>query len=91
MLINRRTRSSASVGAGKRLDAFWHLIWHGAHDGQRGAFRNIYEHLVIIDDRRGGEFELQFCTTRCLRRFLNAKVDELEEKRDTQKRLKKSE
>jgi len=86
LLINSRTRSSTSVGSGKRLDAFWHLVWHGAHDG---TDPEIYEHLEIVDDLRGGEFELQFCTTKCLRRFLNAKVDELEAKRDREERRKK--
>ena len=86
MLMDRSRRNG---GPHNSLDAYWDITWHGAHDSQKGAYRDIYEQVSIISDLRGGQFELQFCTTRCLRRFLNSKVDELEAKREKEERRKK--
>ncbi|MFA7061273.1 MAG: hypothetical protein WC156_10690 [Pedobacter sp.] len=36
--------------------------------------------LDIIKDIRGGQAEMYFCSTECLRQFLNFCVDELEQK-----------
>ena len=34
--------------------------------------------LYVIEDVRGGQADLAFCSTQCLRQFLNHCVDELE-------------
>lgn len=59
---------------------FLDLIWHGAHDGGSGANREICARIPLADETAGGQFEFYFCSTRCLRPFLNAYVDRLEMK-----------
>ena len=59
---------------------FLDLVWHGAHDGGKGKNREICARVPLADDTPAGQFEFYFCSTRCLREFLNASVDALEEK-----------
>ncbi|MEW6753941.1 MAG: hypothetical protein AB1505_23615 [Candidatus Latescibacterota bacterium] len=61
-----------------RLDGFLSLTWHGAHDGGSGAHRDADCTVYVVDEARGGQGELYFCSTDCLRQFLNRCVDELE-------------
>mgnify|MGYP001587107502 CR=1 FL=1 len=65
-------------GPDEKMDAFLTLAWHGAHDKGIGRLRGRYDILEIARDVRGGQFELFFCSTECLRKFLNNAVDELE-------------
>lgn len=53
---------------------FLDLVWHGAHDGGKGRDREISTRVPLADDTPGGQFEFYFCSTRCLREFLNASV-----------------
>lgn len=73
-------RKSDSGGPSPDLDAFFHLTWHGAHDGGEGSDREVGCMLDIIRDIRGGQADMYFCSTGCLRQFLNHCVDELERK-----------
>ena len=67
--------------------AFDHLAWlpmswHGAHtdlDGD-GKLPDTGGHLKIVDDCPSGQFAIYFCSTDCLRTFLNECVDALEKK-----------
>ena len=79
ILMNRKTGDG---GPNDRLDGFLGLTWHGAHssDGGIGVHPNIYATLEIAKDIKGGQFDIAFCSTRCLRAFLNYAVDKLEEK-----------
>jgi hypothetical protein len=56
---------SAAVG-------FLSLHWHC--DQVASAY------LPIVDNARGGQFEMYYCSTECLRAFLGACVDELEDR-----------
>ena len=60
--------------------AFCTLLWHGAHreTGGLGKDPDISVGLDIADKVASGQFELYFCSTSCLRDFLNYCVDELE-------------
>lgn len=69
-----------SGGPSPDLDAFFHLTWHGAPDSGEGEDREIGYMLDIIRDIRGGQADMYFCSTACLRQFLNHCVDELERK-----------
>jgi len=60
------------------LDGFLSFTWHGAHDEGHGADREIGCIVDVIRDAIGGQGELYFCSTKCLRKFLNQSVDELE-------------
>lgn len=62
-----------------RRHAFLSLVWHGAHDVGIGEDRGIYASVDIAEEVEGGSFELHFCSTRCMREFLNSCVDALEE------------
>jgi hypothetical protein len=65
-------------GPSNKMDGFLSLAWHGAHDGGKGRGKEIGCVVDIIRDAVGGQADLYFCSTGCLRRFLNACVDELE-------------
>ena len=60
--------------------AFMTLIWHGAHSGGKGALSEIYASVDVADEVVNGQFDLYFCSTACLRGFLNYCVDALEER-----------
>jgi hypothetical protein len=69
---SRKTPSSADLKA--RLS----LVFHGAHDDGVGEHRETFADVTIVDDVSAKVFALYFCSTRCLRGFLNFSVDELE-------------
>jgi hypothetical protein len=68
--------------------AFMTLMWHGAHPGGKGDLRDVYASVHIADEVANGQFDLYFCSTACLRGFLNYCVDALEERMEAA-RLKK--
>ena len=53
------------------------LTWHGAHDQGIGEHRDIHVGVSVVRDVIG-QFDLYFCSMKCLRAFLNDCVDELE-------------
>ena len=63
-----------------RMDGFLDIYVHGAHWGGAGKYQDRSEHIFIAKDVKGGQFDLYFCSTKCLRAFLNYTVDELERK-----------
>ena len=60
--------------------AFMTLIWHGAHSGGKGELSEVYASVDVADEVANGQFDLYFCSTSCLRKFLNYCVDALEER-----------
>lgn len=73
----------------KQLDGYLAFGVHGAHSGGRN---DPSANIVIVKDTPHGEFELVFCSTKCMRKFLNSSVDAVEsgiekEKRRDAKRL----
>jgi hypothetical protein len=60
--------------------AFLTLIWHGAHSGGKGRLRDVFATLDIANEAPNGQFDLYFCSTNCLRAFLNYCVDILEQR-----------
>jgi hypothetical protein len=70
-----------SGGMDPRLDGFFSLSWHGAHGGGLGEYADQFSTLRVADNCPGGQFEMYFCSTSCLRAFLNKCVDELEKLR----------
>jgi hypothetical protein len=67
-------------GPSSELEGFLHFSWHGAHDGGQGRDPGAYGCTEVVRDVIGGQFDLYFCSTDCLRSFLNACVDDLEQK-----------
>lgn len=65
----------------KNLKSFFELTWHGAHtnEGGKGEYPDTYEYIPIIDEGDKAEFELYFCSIKCLRAFINKSIDLLEE------------
>ena len=54
------------------MSAYLALVNHGTEpDGP-------YVRLDIVNDLKGGQADLLFCSSECLRAFLNSAVDELE-------------
>jgi hypothetical protein len=76
----RVDRKSNSGRPSPDLDAFFNLIWHGAHQEGEGVNREISCMVDIVKNIHGGEAELYFCSLACLRKFLNHCVDQLEQK-----------
>jgi hypothetical protein len=83
MLMDRKRENG---GPDDRMDGFLALDWYGAHDGGQGRDRDIFERIEIGKDVRGGQFDILFCSTKCLRAYLNFCVDELEKKIMTRKK-----
>jgi hypothetical protein len=79
ILVNRKTGNG---GPDPRLDGFLSLTWHGAHTNERGQgkYPDVYKALEIARDVKGGQLDINFCSTKCLRAFLNYTVDMLEKK-----------
>ena len=73
-------RKCDSGGPDDSMDGFLHMSWHGAHDGGIGKDKGIGAMIEIARDVRGGQFDLYFCSTKCVRSYLNFCVDELERK-----------
>ncbi len=75
-------RQEDSGGSSPDMDAFLTLGWHGAHQDESGVGNDpdIYQTVDIVDEVVGGKFGLYFCSTTCLRNFLSARVDKLEQK-----------
>jgi hypothetical protein len=62
------------------MDGFLSFSWHGAHDGGEGKYREIDATMQAAHDVRGGQFDLYFCLTKCLRSYLNYCIYDLEKK-----------
>ena len=67
-------------GIPDELEGFASITWHGAHDMGTGHDRDIYTSTDFARDCQGGQFEVYFCSTACLRAFFNSWVDVLETK-----------
>lgn len=78
MRVIDRKKKSATIA--DDCIGFLDVVWHGAHGGGNGSDREICARVPLADDTPAGQFEFYFCSTRCLREFLNACVDELETK-----------
>jgi hypothetical protein len=73
-------RAEDSGGPSDNLDGFLEIHWYGAHDAGKGKDRDVFCEVDIIRDALGGQADLYFCSTKCLRKFLNACVDDVEAK-----------
>ncbi len=73
-------RKDDSGGPDDKMDGFLHIAFHGAHDGGLGKDQGIGAMVELARDVRGGQFDLYFCSTKCLRAYLNFCVDALDEK-----------
>jgi len=89
MLINRRTGDG---GPDDRLDGFLSLSWYGAdtYNGGQGVDPDIYKRIDIARDITGGQYDINFCSTKCLRAFLNHAVDALEDKIAAKNKVKRT-
>ena len=65
-----------------KVHGFLSLQWHGAdaENGGIGENPDTQADYEVVDTQFKGQYELYFCSTDCLRNFLNACVDELESK-----------
>ena len=77
LLVDRRNDYG---GPSDSMEGFLYVSWHGAHDRGLGKDREIGATVELANDVRGGQFDLYFCSTKCLRSYLNYCVDALERK-----------
>jgi len=70
-----------SAGPSDEMKGFLDFTWHGAHtnEGGTGKDPDSWAYLSLVRDATGGQFSFYFCSTQCLRAFLNSCVDELDE------------
>ena len=75
----RRTDENSYKSADD-LSGFLGVGWHGAHpqEGGIGPDPHIGLSIELAATADAGQFEFYFCSTQCLRAFLNFCVDELE-------------
>jgi hypothetical protein len=85
-------RIEDSGGPHEDMEGYLYLAWHGGHpeEGGEGGDPNIEAHVQIADGVLGGQYGLYFCSTNCLRAFLNYCVDKLEQKLERKRRQKAS-
>ncbi len=76
--LEKRGNEHFVTSDGDKIAGFLSLTWHGAHDDGEGKFREQDHTIDIVDMAPDGQFHLSFCSTSCLRAFLNNAVDELE-------------
>lgn len=91
LLMDREKNCSIYDSRADALKLSFDLTWHGAHPyllGEdcdlgpqgEGDDRNMYETVYIFEDVQRGQGSIYFCSTQCLRTFLNTCVDKLEDK-----------
>jgi len=66
-----------SASMDPRMEGFLFIGFHGAH-GESSSYPSTQ--LSIADEAPDGQFEIEFCSSACLRQFLNRCVDQLEGK-----------
>ena len=69
---------SGDGGSHDQMRGFLAIDWHGAHDRGEGPFRDTNLRTYIAESVKGGQFDILFCSTECLRQFLNQVVTEFE-------------
>src|SRR5712672_2151238 len=79
-------RKRLNGGLHDQMDGFASIVWHDAHGPGIGPARDIYTSVDFAKDCRGGQFEIYFCSTGCLRAFFNSWVDALEARIRIEKR-----
>ncbi len=69
-------------GPSEQMEGYLNLSWHGAHSNEsgEGMLPDTFANLTIAKDNKGGQSDFLFCSTNCLRAFLNHCVDELEKR-----------
>lgn len=78
MLMNEE-KTSGSID--ERMQAFLRVAWHGDHSGEsQNHNAGVQASVDIVERTPMGQFEFYFCSTECLRNFLNKIVDALESK-----------
>lgn len=71
-----------AAGVSDDLEGYLEINWHGAHSEEGGIGKNP-DTSVSVPLKKGvvgGQMGINFCSTECLRAFLNSCVDELEKR-----------
>ncbi len=76
LVFDKKHRTKAPVAGD--VEAFLALTWHGAHDQGLGDFRETSVITPVLAEPHGGFCSMLFCSTTCLRSFLEGKIGELE-------------
>jgi hypothetical protein len=74
-----------------RLIGHLNLTWHGAHHHVKPSDNDVYVGVDVVEEAACGQFDLNFCSTACMRAFLNKSVDELEKQVEKRRAKQKAE
>lgn len=72
-------------GPDDNMEGYLSILWHGVHGEGEGEHQEIYKKIDVVEDLVSGQFDIYFCSTKCLRGFLNEMVDKLEERIEQKK------
>lgn len=61
------------------MKGFLCLLWHGCHNINNDSEIKANLNLEVIKNSKLGQFSLYFCSTKCLRVFLNNLIDDFED------------
>ena len=75
----------------EKISGFLTFTWHGAHSDMNGVGvdSDISASYDLVNDTNHGQFDMMFCSTPCMRSFLNTCVDELEALIEEEKKKKR--
>jgi hypothetical protein len=78
ILYSSKKRDSG--GPSDKMGGYLSISWHGAHsdEGGIGDSPDTFVDIPLRSEVVGGQMDINFCSTECLRAFLNNCVDELE-------------
>ena len=68
------------------MDSIFSLWYHGAHPTKKGengrieitSMDNAEHHMDIVSSTQGGQIDIHFCSSTCLREFFGSVVDSFE-------------
>jgi len=84
ILYGNRKRKNG--GPSDLMDSIFHLWYHGAHPSKKRddekikitSMDNAEYHMEVVSPAQGGQVDIHFCSSKCLRDFFGSVVDSLE-------------
>jgi len=85
----KRISRNFSEGVCEDLRGFLDIRFYGPTGKGLGKYKNKAADREIVRNSKGGQFDLNFCSTDCLRIFVNSIIDDMEKELNKPKRKQK--